>query len=123
VIDPKNYKYGGTDFFALEADSPECKKIVTEVPLPVIGKRPVYYTDLDCNYHLNNSAYSRIATDFMPPEYQSREVLDFVVNFNKETKLSDTIEIRGGEIIDGYIIQGYCADVLHFACEFVFRKD
>jgi len=106
------------------ADSPECKKVVPSQPLPVIGIRPVYYTDLDCNYHLNNAAYTKIAVDFLPAEYQSREVRDYVVNFNKETRLGDTLEIRGAKTEggSGYIIQGYCENVLHFGCEFLFAN-
>lgn len=102
------------------ADSPECKKITPIEPLPVIGLRPVYYTDLDCNYHLNNTVYTKIAVDFLPPAYQGLEVRDYVVNFNKETKLGDMLEIRGGITEGGYIIQGYCENALHFGCEFIF---
>ncbi len=122
VIEPSEYNYDYSKFVEKRSDSPDCKKIVPEVPLPVIGNRPVYYSDLDCNYHVNNSSYSRIATDFLPPEYQSRDVEEYVVNFNKETRLDETLEIRGGAIEDGYIIQGYCDNVLHFGCEFLFRK-
>ena len=121
VLDVKAHPDERLGFSAFKADSPECKKIIPEEALPVIGHRQVYYTDLDCNNHINNAAYSRIATDFLPPEYQSREVTDFVINFNKETRLDEMLELRGGTVEGGYIIQGYCDDILHFACEFVFR--
>jgi len=122
VIEPSALRTGYSEFSELKADSPDCKKIVPEVPLTLLGYRSVYYTDLDLNYHVNNAAYSRVATDFLPPEYQSCEVEDFLINFNKETRLDETLEIRGGVTEHGYIIQGFCDNVLHFACEFVFRK-
>jgi len=120
VLDTGEHPPANVKCFREAADSPECKKVVTEQTLPLLGTRPVYYTDLDCNYHLNNSAYSRIATDFLPHDYQSREIRDFVINFNKETKLEDTLEIRGGGGRDCFIIQGVVGDVQHFACEFTF---
>jgi len=131
LVDPFEHKvleldaYPGTrsqSFPDKAADSPECRKIVSENALPVIGYRPVYYSDLDCNDHVNNAVYSRIATDFLPPEYQRLEVIDYIVNFTRETNLGETFEIRGGETANGYIIQGFCDNVQHFASEFVFRK-
>jgi len=120
VLDTSEHPLSGLKSFSEAADSPECRKVFSEETLPVIGTRPVYYTDLDCNCHLNNTAYSRIATDFLPPEYQSREVRDFVINFNKETKLEDTLEIRGEGRRDSFLIQGIAGNVQHFACEFTF---
>lgn len=121
ILDPEEYPGSVSCGINKKADSPECKKVFSDKPLNIIGYRPVCYTDLDCNRHMNNSVYSKIATDFLPPQYQGREVLDYVINFNKETKLGDTLEIRGGETDLGYIIQGLCGGVQHFACEFVFH--
>ena len=122
AIEPSENSYKHSSFYDVATDSPECKKIVTEAQLPVIGTRPVYYSDLDCNYHVNNGVYSRIALDFLPQEYQRLEVMDYVVNFTRETSLGETLEIRGGETENGYIIQGFCDNAQHFASEFVFRK-
>jgi len=121
VLEPKEHSDLSLSSFANKADSPECKKVVSDSELPVIGYRPVYYTDLDCNYHINNSVYSRIATDFLPSEYQSLEVRDYVINFSKETSIVDSLEIRGGKTADGYIIQGFCDGIQHFASEFTFH--
>jgi len=120
VVDPRDHSNLSMNGFLYKADSPECKKIVSDSELPVIGHRPVFYTDLDCNYHINNSVYSRIATDFLPSEYQSLEVKDYVINFSKETSIDDTLEIRGGKTAVGYIIQGFCDGIQHFASEFTF---
>ena len=122
VLDSSEHPVDAARCFNEVADAPECKKVVAETELPVIGERPVYYSDLDCNYHINNSAYSRIALDFLPAEYRDNEVEDFIINFNKETKLDDTLEIRGGPTEHGYIIQGFHDGHLHFGCEFVFRR-
>ena len=121
VLDSSEHPASSVRCFDETADAPECKKIVPQEELTVIGQRPVYYTDLDCNCHVNNSAYSRIALDFLPEEFRNREIEDLVVNFNKETKLEDTLEIRGVPTENGYVIQGFCEGILHFGCEFVFR--
>ncbi len=123
VLDPREYSNLSMNGFPDKADSPECKKVVSESLLPVLGYRPVYYTDLDCNYHINNSVYSRIATDFLPQEFKTSEVADYVINFLKETSIGDTLEIRGGKTASGYIIQGFCDGIPHFACEFTFKEN
>lgn len=123
ILDPRDYSNLSMRGYLDEADSPECKKVVPEFPLPTLGYRPVYYTDMDCNFHINNSVYTKIATDFLPEKYREREVADYVINFLKETGLGDTLEIRGGETSDGYIIQGFCDDIPHFASEFTFRQE
>lgn len=123
VLDPSEYSNLSMVGLTDKADSPECKKVVSEQTLPVLGYRPVYYTDLDCNYHINNSVYSKIATDFLPQKFRDMEVADYIINFLRETGLGDTLEIRGGEAPDGYIIQGFCDDVSHFACEFTFNQN
>ncbi len=120
VLETGEHPIPNVESFSEKADSPECKKVVSDAELPVIGTRPVYYTDLDCNNHLNNSVYTRIATDFLPSEYQGREVRDYVVNFNKETKLGETLELRGGSSRERYIIQGFADGIQHFASEFTF---
>ena len=120
VLDTGELPVSGMRRFDEKADSPECKKIVAEAPLPVLGSRCIYFTDLDCNCHLNNAAYTKIATDFLPAEYRDREIRDYVVNFNRETKLGEMLELRGGETADGYIIQGFVDGLQHFAGEFTF---
>ncbi len=122
VLDSSEHPVDPSRRFDEAADAPECKKIVSETELPLIGQRPVYYTDLDCNCHVNNSAYSRIALDFLPEEYRDREIEDFIINFNKETRLGDTLEIRGGPTENGFIVQGFNDKLQHFAGEFIFRR-
>jgi len=122
VLDPREHSNLSMHGRQEKADSPECKKVVSDISLPVLGYRPVYYTDLYCNYHINNSVYTRIATDFLPQEYRADEVADYVINFLKETSIGDTLEIRGGETSEGYIIQGFCEGISHFACEFTFKQ-
>ncbi len=102
------------------ADAPECGKIIPTGEMTILGTRETCYTDLDCNHHMNNVVYTKIATDFLPDEFRCRKVRDYVVNFNREVRLGTALELRGCETGEGYIIQGWSGDVLHFASEFTF---
>lgn len=111
---------GSTPYPDKTIDAPECKKILPLPEMTRLGERPVYYTDLDCNCHINNAVYSRIAMDFLPGQYRQRDILDYVVNFNKETRLGQTLDMMGAPTQNGYVIIGYCDGVRHFASEFTF---
>lgn len=113
---------GSTPYPQKLADVPECKKILPMPDMTRLGERPVYYTDLDCNCHMNNAVYSRIAADFLPAQYRQRDIADYVINFNRETRLGQTMEIFGGPTENGYVIIGYCDGVRHFASEFTFKN-
>lgn len=102
------------------ADAPECRKIIPAGEMTILGTRETFYTDLDCNHHMNNIVYTKIATDFLPKEFRRRKVKDYVVNFNREVREGTVLELRGCETEEGYIIQGWSGDVLHFASEFTF---
>lgn len=103
------------------ADAPECKKVIAPENSQMLGERPVYYTDLDINSHINNAVYTRIATDFLPEEYREKKTREYVINFKRETLLGQVLQLRGGAIDNRYVIEGYVDDELHFACEFTFE--
>ena len=85
-----------------------------------LGTRPVYYTDLDLNSHINNAVYTRIAVDFLPEEYRQRQICDYVINFKRETLLGEVLELKGGATEHGYVIMGFVGDALNFASEFTY---
>ena len=95
-----------------------CKRLKLKPDLPVVGERPIYYSDLDANGHVNNAVYSKIAVDFLPESVRQGGLKAIDVSFAMETKLGETLELHGGEIPGGYAVQGMVGDTLHFACEF-----
>ncbi len=121
VLRPNELPKGLRQLEERKSDCPDCEKLKKIESLPIIGSRPVFYSDLDANGHINNAVYARIATDFLPPEYRNREVRDYLINFCKETKLGETLDVRGGKTGDGYIIHGFVNGGQHFASEFTFR--
>lgn len=97
-----------------------CKRIRPREEASFLGQRPVYYSDIDGNGHLNNAVYGRIATDFLPERFIEMTLKRLDINFNMETKLGEVLDIYGCESDMGYIIQGKSGSSLHFCCEFAF---
>lgn len=95
-----------------------CKKLKLNQDLPVLGQRPIYYSDLDSNGHVNNAVYGKIATDFLPGAFRDTAVKAVDISFNMETKLGETLELHGAQIPGGFAVQGMIYDSLRFACEF-----
>lgn len=100
-----------------KADAPECKKILVEGRLPVLGYKTVYFSDIDDNGHMTYVSYIRTSIDFLPLSVQS-SYRDIVANFVREIVEGETIELRGGETEAGYVVQGFVEDKLRFCCEF-----
>ncbi|MEG0940367.1 MAG: thioesterase [Oscillospiraceae bacterium] len=118
VLRPEALAYETPTLDPRKADCPECMKIKLPDDFPVIGQRPIYFSDLDCNSHVNNAIYSKIAVDFLPIEYRERNIVDFIINFNKETKLGETLEICGAPTEKGFAMKGLSEGTPHFTCEF-----
>lgn len=103
------------------ADCPECRKLRADRSLPEIGERPIYHSDLDGNGHVNNAVYGKIAMDFLPEEYRLKKPNEVYLNFHLETKLGRTLKIHGGTTGNGYMVQGYDGEDIHFSALFVPR--
>lgn len=122
ILRPESLIGGNRQADPRKSDCPECGKIKKYAELPVIGLRPVYYSDLDGNGHVNNAVYGKIAADFLPDVYRNKDINAFSINFNMEIKLEDVLEICGAETEKGFAIQGKTNSRLNFGCEFEFQK-
>lgn len=60
-----------------------------------LGKRPIWYSDIDGNGHMNNARYGAFVVDCLPCEYQDKEFTDFRINYNKEAVQGEMIELSG----------------------------
>ncbi|NLV86771.1 MAG: hypothetical protein GX025_06100 [Clostridiales bacterium] len=95
-----------------------CKRIRPREEAALLGQRPVYYSDIDGNGHVNNAVYGRIASDFLPQRFISMPPKRLDANFNMETRLGETMDIYGFEESAGYIIQGKIGSSTRFGLEF-----
>ena len=66
-----------------------------ELPVcPLLGERPVRYTDLDYNSHLNNAVYGDFIADYAPEGLAGR-VAEFQINYIGESLPGDTLAMYG----------------------------
>lgn len=70
-------------------------KITISSDTKILGKRQIYFSDIDGNGHMNNARYGSFVMDFLPSEYQNKSWSDFRINYNKEAVLGEMIELYG----------------------------
>lgn len=95
-----------------------CKKQRPNIELPLLGSRRIYYSDLDANGHVNNAVYCKIASDYLPETVHKAALKALDLTFSMETRLGQTLELRGGETSGGFVIQGFVENMMHFSCEY-----
>ena len=66
-------------------------KIAIPENLVECASRPICWSDIDANSHMNNSRYGAFAIDCLPEEYQRKTFTDFRINCSHEAKKGDTI--------------------------------
>lgn len=121
ILRPELIPMAGRQQEARKSYCPECDRIRHLRELPIIGSRPVYFTDIDANGHVNNAIYSKIALDFLPDEYKRKELSEFSINFFSETMLGETLELYCAETDNGLSLQGGADDILRFGCTFIYK--
>ncbi len=120
VLRPGVLGFEQRQFDPRRADCPDCEKPARYENLMPLGTRPVYYSDLDANGHVNNAVYVKIAVDFLPETLRERMPAGVSVSFLKETKLGETLEIFGEETKGGCKIRGCVNGAPHFAVDFIY---
>lgn len=106
VLRPKQFlQYG---IFTDEKMSPEEKITRTAMPddMPLIGKRPVQFSDLDYNHHLNNTIYGDIITDFLPGGASGKNYTKVQIDYVTESVLGDVLSIYAREENNQVLMQG-----------------
>ena len=81
--------------FKLPCRSLEAGKIILPRDLQLLNDRPIRYSDIDANGHVNNSRYGAYVVDSLPDEYQNKEYTDFRINYAHEAKKGDILHIYG----------------------------
>ncbi len=106
--------------FGHEPDCPEPKRIRLPEGAERAGARPVVYSDLDANGHVFNAVYADIACDFLPFALLSQNISEFFIDFNREAKIGDMLEMY--RFIDGdrAIVSGLLDGLPSFSAEFHF---
>ena len=89
-----------------------------------VGEKRVDYSDVDTNQHANNAKYIVWAMDCLPDSItSSRKVLDVSINFNKEARPGETVELYHIVSGDIHFVEGRIADPQVFIVRFTFAPD
>lgn len=76
-----------------DAIAEPCGKLVFPKEMEKVHTRRVVHSDIDMNLHTNNAKYMEWAFDILPiEETMQKEVDEFQINFNKESKIGDIID-------------------------------
>ena len=129
LVDPVSHKIlrprGFTDVSNAgcpeEIDCPNPGKIVLpKEGLEELGSRKVVWSDLDGNGHLYSGKYGDIVWDYLPADLQEKVPAEFYINYSKEAKLGETVELRGAGEENGYRMEGLGAAGVCFAARIVY---
>lgn len=103
VVFPANFEFLAKPFSVLsessvssESPSPLLKPGRIKIPenLEHLGDQKILSSMIDGNGHLTNAKYINFALDFLPEEYQKKQVSDFRINFCKEIRKGDTMQVN-----------------------------
>ncbi len=73
------------------------EKLRISEELREIGQRPIRYSDIDCNRHVNNCVYADFLCDFMPGGMHDKEFDTLDISYIGEAKEDDTVTMFARE--------------------------
>lgn len=103
VVFPSNFEFLAKPASVLsessvssESPSPLLKPGRIKIPenLERLGDQKILSSMIDGNGHLTNAKYINFAIDFLPEECQKKQVSDFRINFCKEIRKGDTMQVN-----------------------------
>ncbi|MCK9170652.1 MAG: thioesterase [Treponema sp.] len=104
-------------------DCLDAGKIVIPENLIELGERPICYSDIDANGHMNNSRYGAFAIDCLPESYQQKDFTDFRMNYSKEAKEGEKVHLFGAfdDAAKKIIVMGKQSEDTCFESEFYYK--
>ena len=102
---------------ALEEPAP---KLSMPPAMEPAGEHRVACSDLDFVGHANNARYMLWAMDCLPPEEMDRPVKEVFINFHKETKLGESVQLFRLQERDTWYVEGRLDGKACFSVKMVF---
>lgn len=97
ILRPRQFLDYGIFIAEKVPEEERVQKIAVPEDLPFVGERPIRYSDLDYNMHLNNTVYCDIITDFLPGGALGRQFSEIQISYVAESALGDTLKIYADE--------------------------
>lgn len=88
-------EFGDHHLDELHTDCPSPEKLVLPCDLVHLGDRPVRWSDIDYNGHMNNTVYADVACDFVPDSLQNKRITAFALSYLKEANRGDVLSVKG----------------------------
>lgn len=85
---------------------PAPKVVMSKGGEEAVGLHRVSYADLDMIGHTNNARYVVWAMDCLPPEVTRTPLKDLCINFNRETKEGDEVELFRQKDGNAWYVEG-----------------
>lgn len=117
LMPAKAYPYRPAPEVVTDFEGYKCGKISLPEDMQTLGTKTILYSDLDANGHSNNSKYINFVLDLLPAEYQTKIPTDVRLNFSKETKLGDVLEIKAAIKDNMITAQGLVDGISSFEAE------
>ena len=95
IIRTKDFTLRPEPLLTQKHDCLEPGKITVPDCVTELDQRPIRYSDIDANGHMNNSRYGAFAVDCLPESYQDRDFTDFRMNYSKEARKGEMIRMSG----------------------------
>ena len=95
ILPTKKFDMGKPVESQKEHDCLKYGKIQIPEELEKWDERTIKYSDIDGNCHVNNARYGAFVADAIPPELRQAKFTDFRLNYAKEAKLDQKLEIFG----------------------------
>ncbi len=102
ILRPTSFQFEGRSICERDTDCPECDKLALPEQLVDAGSHTVSFCELDANGHLNNSRYSDIVFNALPPEERKKSLRDYSINYVHEVTEGDVLSIKSSTLPDGF---------------------
>lgn len=83
-----------------EATLPRKVRISAAAEMETVGERRIVYSDLDFNYHMNNTKYPDMVCDFLP-DMKGKFVSSLSLAYMNEAAFEDTLAVQRTEVSEG----------------------
>lgn len=93
---PEESGYAFEDEAPLTLSLPPRVRIPADLSLTPVAERPIVYSDLDYNMHMNNTRYPDMLCDYLPLDEVAR-VRGFCLSYLREAAFGDTLTILRAE--------------------------
>ncbi len=85
-------------------------KLAVPEDIATVYSRPIRFSDIDYNGHVNNTVYADMSLDCLDPEVLKQPIKGFEINFSSEVLPTETVSVAMAKCDGGYVFSGTAHD-------------